>query len=305
MSKFTLMTPEAFNLKPSNSAKDLIKDGWFSEKEVMWPGQRFCIEVEEVLLNGKSEFQDILIFQSKTYGVVFILDGVIQVTERDEFSYQEMITHLPLFAHRNPKKVLIIGAGDGGVLREVCKHPGVETIHMCEIDRGVVDVCKHFYADCTATNFNDSRLTLMFDDAARYLREEGASQKYDAIIVDSSDPVGPAETLFESEFFTSLNNALAPGGVVCTQGECMWLHLDLIKSIMDRCKAIFPSVKYGYTTIPTYPSGQIGFIISSNDATLDVSAPKRDTNDMDLKYYTNELHSAAFTLPAMAKKLLN
>lgn len=270
----------------------------------MWPGQRFCIEVEEVLLNGKSEFQDILIFQSKTYGIVFILDGVIQVTERDEFSYQEMITHLPMFAQKEPKKVLIIGAGDGGVLREVCKHSCVETIHMCEIDRGVVDVCKHFYPTTLSTNFNDPRLTLMFDDAARYLREEGASQKYDVIIVDSSDPVGPAETLFESQFFSSLNNALAPGGVVCTQGECMWLHLDLIKSIMDRCKAIFPSVKYAYTTIPTYPSGQIGFIISSNDASVDVAVPSRDAGDMDLKYYTTELHSSAFVLPAMANKLL-
>ena len=100
-------------------------------------GQKFCIEVDEVLLNGRSEFQDILLFKSKTYGNVLVLDGVIQVTERDEFSYQEMITHLPLFAHPDPKKVLIIGGGDGGVLREVAKHPGVKEIHMCEIDRQV------------------------------------------------------------------------------------------------------------------------------------------------------------------------
>ncbi len=122
---------------PSNSRDNLIRDGWFAETEAMWPGQKFCIEVEEVLLNGRSEFQDILVFRSKTYGNVLILDGVIQVTERDEFAYQEMIAHLPLFAHPNPKKVLIIGGGDGGVLREVVKHPGVQEIHMCEIDRQV------------------------------------------------------------------------------------------------------------------------------------------------------------------------
>lgn len=109
----------------------------FGESETLWPGQRFCIQVDEVLENGRSEFQDILVFRSKTYGHVLVLDGVIQLTERDEFSYQEMITHLPMFAHPNPKKVLIIGGGDGGVLREVAKHPGVETIHMCEIDRQV------------------------------------------------------------------------------------------------------------------------------------------------------------------------
>ena len=292
-------------MKPSDSATEFIKDGWFSEKEVLWPGQKFCIEVDEILLNGKTDFQDVLIFRSKTYGIVFILDGVIQVTERDEFAYQEMITHLPMFAHKNPKKVLIVGAGDGGVLREVCKHPGVETIHMCEIDRSVVDVCKHFYPTTLATNFDDPRLTLMFDDAARYLREEGASNKYDVIIVDSTDPVGPAETLFESKFFSSLNDALAPGGVVCTQGECMWLHLDLIKSVMERCKTIFPTVSYAYTTVPTYPSGQIGFIISSNDADLDVSLPSRNSGDMQLQYYTTDLHHSAFVLPAMADKALN
>ena len=125
-------------LLPSTSASELIKDGWFSEKETMWPGQKFCIEVDHVLANGKSEFQDILVFQSKTYGKVLVLDGVIQLTERDEFSYQEMIVHIPINAHPSPKKVLIIGGGDGGVLREVAKHPEITTIHMCEIDRQVL-----------------------------------------------------------------------------------------------------------------------------------------------------------------------
>ena len=131
------MSSEGLSVTPSSSQDTLIVDGWFGESETMWPGQRFSIQVEEVLLNGRSEFQDILVFKSKTYGTVLVLDGVIQVTERDEFSYQEMITHLPLFAHKNPKKVLIIGGGDGGVLREVAKHPGVTEIHMCEIDRQV------------------------------------------------------------------------------------------------------------------------------------------------------------------------
>ena len=139
----------------------------------MWPGQKMCIEVEEVLANGKSEFQDILVFKSKTYGNVLILDGVIQLTERDEFSYQEMITHIPICAHDNPKKVLIIGGGDGGVLREVCKHPGVEKIHMCEIDRQVCELGKIYFKDTVSTHFNDPRVTMIYDDAARYLREEG------------------------------------------------------------------------------------------------------------------------------------
>ena len=142
------MASTGLHLTFSDSAKDLIKDGWFSEKEAMWPGQRFCIEVDEVLANGKSDFQDILVFKSKTYGTVLVLDGVIQLTERDEHSYQEMIAHLPLFANKNPKKVLIIGGGDGGVLREVAKHSSVTEIHMCEIDRQVImiiHICFHTY----------------------------------------------------------------------------------------------------------------------------------------------------------------
>ena len=124
-------------LTPSSSQSTFIKDGWFSETEAMWPGQKFCIQVEEVLLNGRSDFQDILVFKSTSYGTVMALDGVIQVTERDEFSYQVMISHLPLFANKEPKKVLIVGGGDGGVLREVAKHASVTEIHMCEIDRQV------------------------------------------------------------------------------------------------------------------------------------------------------------------------
>ncbi|CAE7824342.1 SPDSYN2, partial [Symbiodinium microadriaticum] len=171
---------------------------------------------------------DILLFESTNYGKVLVLDGVIQVTERDEYSYQEMIVHLPMFANSMPKKVLIIGGGDGGVLREVAKHPSVEAIHMCEIDRQVVEVSKHFLSESLAASYNDPRLTLMYDDAAAYLREQGRGQNYDCIVIDSSDPVGPAETLFRREFFQSVADALAPGGVMCNQGECQWLHLPII-----------------------------------------------------------------------------
>jgi spermidine synthase len=192
-------------LSPSEGFYDeYIRDGWFTEKEALWPGQRMSIEIDEILEVGKSLFQDILVFKSKTYGIVLVLDGVIQVTERDEFSYQEMIAHLPLFAHPNPKKVLIVGGGDGGVLREVAKHAGVETIHMCEIDIAVVEAGKKYFPTTLATSFNDPRLTLMINDACAFLKNEGAGQDYDVIICDSSDPVGPAEMLFEAEFFRNM-----------------------------------------------------------------------------------------------------
>lgn len=301
MAEFT-----GLQLTPSNSRETLIKDGWFAETEAMWPGQKFCIEVDEVLENGRSLFQDILVFKSKTYGTVLVLDGVIQLTERDEFSYQEMIAHIPLFASNQPKKVLIIGGGDGGVLREVVKHSSVTAVHMCEIDRQVIEVGKKYFSQSTATAFNDPRLTLIIDDAARYLREEGKLEQYDVIICDSSDPVGPADVLFQPEFFQSMKEALNPAtGIICTQGECQWLHLDLISNVMNNVRKLFPVVKYAFTTIPTYPSGQIGFLLASLDANADLTQASREVPaDMSLKYYSDRVHASAFVLPKFAEEKL-
>ncbi|ETV94536.1 spermidine synthase [Aphanomyces invadans] len=277
---------------------------WFSETEAMWPGQKFCLAQEEVLYHGKSDFQDVLVFKSQTYGNVLVLDGVIQCTERDEFSYQEMISHLPLYSHANPKSVLIVGGGDGGVAREVAKHTGVEKIVMCEIDPKVTEVSR-VYLPKMASALNDPRLTLLFQDAAEYLRS-GECGKFDVIIVDSSDPVGPAEVLFRSEFYENLKNALNPNGIVCTQGECLWLHLDLIADVLGRVGQFFPTVQYAYTTIPSYPSGQIGFVLCSLDESVDtLNKPKRlvDAKTAEgLSYYSSKLHEAAFVLPAFAEK---
>ena len=141
----------------------LIQNGWFYEKEVMWPGQKMGLKVETVLFEGRSAFQDVLVFQSTDYGRVLVLDGVIQLTERDEMAYQEMITHVPMLSHPDPRNVLIIGAGDGGVLREVARHEGVQSIVMCEIDKMVVDVSRKYFSASTATSFEDPRLTLKYE----------------------------------------------------------------------------------------------------------------------------------------------
>ena len=206
-----------------------IKNGWFYESEVMWPGQAMGLKVEEVLHESRSDFQDILVFRSSTYGTVLVLDGVIQLTERDEHAYQEMIAHLPLHCHPNPRSVLIVGGGDGGVLREVCRHAGVERITMCEIDAKVCEVSRKYLGTSTATSFGDARLTLVHQDAAEYVK--GKADEYDVVIVDSSDPVGPAETLFTSTFYRALRGAMRPGAIMCNQGECVWLHLDLIGEV--------------------------------------------------------------------------
>ncbi|KAG2641477.1 hypothetical protein PVAP13_2KG247600 [Panicum virgatum] len=162
--------------------------GWFSEISPMWPGEAHSLKVEKVLFQGKSDYQNVMVFQSSTYGKVLVLDGVIQVTERDECAYQEMITHLPLCSIKDPKKVLVIGGGDGGVLREVSRHSSVEQIDICEIDKMVVDVSKQFFPHL-AVGFEDPRVSLHIGDGVAFLKNvpEGT---YDAVIVDSSDPIG-------------------------------------------------------------------------------------------------------------------
>jgi len=286
--------------------------GWFSEISPMWPGEAHSLKVEKILFQGKSEYQSVMVFQSSTYGKVLILDGVIQLTERDECAYQEMITHLPLCSIPNPKKVLVIGGGDGGVLREVSRHSSIEQIDICEIDKMVVDVAKQFFPDI-AVGYDDPRVNLHIGDGVAFLKAvpEGT---YDAVIVDSSDPVGPAQELFEKPFFQSVANALRPGGVVCTQAESIWLHMDIIEGIVANCRQIFKgSVNYAWTTVPTYPSGVIGFMLCSTEGPpVDFKHPVNpiDANESSnkckgpLKFYNSEIHTAAFCLPSFAKKVI-
>jgi spermidine synthase len=282
---------------------DLIIDGWFHERGELWKGQAMSLKVKKVLDHHRSDFQDILVFESESHGNVLVLDGVIQVTERDEFSYQEMIAHIPLYAHPNPKRVLVIGGGDGGVLREVAKHPGVEEIVECEIDEGVITVSKK-YLPSLAKGYDDPRVTVRVMDGAKFMDENQDS--FDVIITDSSDPIGPASVLFETPFYNAMYKSLREGGIVCTQGECMWLHLSLIRPLMDSISKTYQSVEYAYTTIPTYPSGQIGFIVATKGRSS-CKKPERKPSDevqKGLQYYSSELHEAAFVLPIFAKRAI-
>jgi len=277
---------------------DTIMKGWFAEVSTLWPGQALCLEVETVLFDQKSEFQHIIVFKSKTYGNVLVLDGVLQATERDEFAYQEMLAHIPLCSHADPKKVLVIGGGDGGILREITKHKGVEEIVLCEIDNLVIETSKK-YLPFMSVGFSDPRVKIFNGDGAEYVKQR--SGQFDIIIVDSSDPIGPAETLFTESFYSFMRDGLKPGGIICTQAECQWLHLNLIKNMMDFSKPLFKHVEYGFTTIPTYPSGQIGFLLLSMGDSCKV--PKRKL-DVELKYYNSDIHSAAFVLPQFTRKSL-
>ncbi|XP_013393578.1 spermidine synthase [Lingula anatina] len=284
---------------------DKLQQGWFSEhSQQLWPGQCMSLEVEQVLYEGKSKYQEILVFKSKSYGNVLVLDGIIQCTERDEFSYQEMISYLPLNSHPNPEKVLIIGGGDGGVARDVVRHPLVKSAVQCEIDEKVIEVSKQ-YLPSMSSGFSSPKLTLHVGDGFDFMAKHQG--EFDVIITDSSDPIGPASSLFEKSYYELMKKALRPGGVVCSQGECLWLDLGLIDNMQKFCRSLYPVVDYGYTTIPTYPSGQIGFTLCSLNPETNFREPLHVWSDDQLptKYYNPDVHKAAFALPQFARKVLN
>ena len=208
-----------------------------------------------------------------------------------------MITHIPMNSHPNPENVLVIGGGDGGVLREVLKHPSVKSATLCDIDEAVPRVSKQ-YLPHMAAGFNDPRVTVHIGDGFKFLADY--KNTFDVIITDSSDPVGPANALFEKPYFTLLKEALRDGGHISTQGECIWLHLPLITSVLSTMKGLFPVAEYAYTSIPSYPSGTIGFMICSKEPTRDVKKPLRKIRNC--RYYNDEVHRASFVLPTFARK---
>ncbi|KAM1054873.1 hypothetical protein ACFX2J_002160 [Malus domestica] len=225
-------------------------------------GEAHSLKVENILYRGKSEFQEILVFESSIHGKVLVLDVIIQLSEKDECAYQEMIAHLTLCSISSPKTVLVVGGGDGGVLREVSRHPSVEHSDICEIDKMVLDVSEKFFPQL-AVGFQDPRVHLHVGDATEFLRL-APKGKYDAVIVDSSDPVGPAQELVEKLFFETIARAFMPGGVLCNMTESMWLHTHLIQDMISVCRQTFKgSVNYAWASVPTYPRNTFPFSHSS------------------------------------------
>ncbi|KAL5200298.1 hypothetical protein ABZP36_021501 [Zizania latifolia] len=303
-----------------------VVSGWFTEprprfgktskvqyfNNPMWPGEAHSLKVEKILYQGKSPYQEILVFESSTYGNVLVLDGIVQLTEKDECAYQEMVTHLPLCSIPSPKNVLVVGGGDGGVLREIARHVSVETIDICEIDQLVIDVCKDFFPQLSV-GFKDPRVQLHVGDAVDFLRN-ASEGKYDAIIVDSSDPIGPAQELVEKPFFQTIARALKPGGVLCNQAESMWLHTHLIQDMLSICRETFKgAVHYAWTSVPTYPSGVIGFLLCAKEGpAVNFLSPVNPIEKLEgameagreIRFYNSEIHRAAFVLPTFVRREL-
>ena len=276
-----------------------MNDKWITEAA---HGYGNTIRVTKELFRTKSDFQTIEIYETEKLGKLLLLDGIIQLTSYDEFAYQEMMAHLPCQLHAAPERALVIGGGDGGVLRELGRHSELKALDICEIDAAVIDAAKRFLPEL-ACGFDDPRVTVHIADGSRFVAER--EDFYDIIIVDSTDPGGPGAPLFGEKFYRDLKRALRPDGVIATQSESPWLLPDVVKNLNRAAKAVFRFVGYAGFQVPTYPTGMIGACVATD--ARDVSAPCRGVAPelaAQLRYYTEEIHRASFAQPAFLRELL-
>ncbi|PYZ91592.1 spermidine synthase [Salipaludibacillus keqinensis] len=270
---------------------------WFTEKQT----ENFGItaKIKQTYVSEKTDFQQLDMVETEEFGNMLLLDGMVMTTERDEFVYHEMVAHVPLHTHPNPKKVLVVGGGDGGVIREILKHPEVEKATLVEIDGKVIEYSKQ-YLPSIAGKLEDSRVDVQVDDGFMHIAK--SENEYDVIMVDSTEPVGPAVNLFTKGFYEGISKALKDDGVFVAQTDNPWFHQDLIKNAYRDVSETFPITRLYTANIPTYPSGLWTFTLGSK--THDPLEVKEERfHELDTKYYTNEIHRAAFALPKFVQDL--
>lgn len=280
-----------------------MDDLWYSEYHT--PNVRFSIKVTEQLHCEQSDYQRIAVYESPEFGRFLTLDGVMMLTYRDEFIYHEMITHVPMAVSPNIKTVLVIGAGDGGVARELSKYKSIEKIDIVEIDERVVTVCKEFLPQ-TACGFEDNRITLHYKDGLKFIRS--IENQYDLIIVDSTDPTGPGEVLFTKEFYGNCYKALTANGIIVNQHESPFYKEDA-KAMQDahmRIVNVFPVSRVYQAHIPTYPSGHwlFGFASKGLHPIKNLEEGQWNALNLTTKYYNTNLHKGAFYLPNYVEEML-
>ncbi|MGE0221863.1 MAG: polyamine aminopropyltransferase [Acetobacteraceae bacterium] len=279
----------------------MAADTWINETLYADWGQRFRIRRE--LARVKSDFQDIVIFESHSHGRVMVLDGVIQITESDEFVYQEMLTHVPLLAHGSAENVLIIGAGDGGVLRRVLQHPTVKRAVMAEIDGEVIRLAKEFLPGIGGDAWTDKRADVIVGDGIDYVKR-APDAAFDVIIVDSTDPIGVGEVLFTDEFYANCARILTPRGLVVNQCGVPFMQADELRDTSARRRRFFPHVTAYVAAVPTYVGGFMTLGWAGKDAgltQLPVETIRARAQAAGLlgatEYWTPEIHAGAFNLP--------
>jgi len=278
---------------------------WFGERERVGLEQR--IQVRGVLYEGRSDYQSICVLDTVPFGRALILDGVLQTTEMDEFIYHEMIAHVPLFAHGHAENLLIIGGGDGGTLREVLRHRNVGQVTLVEIDGALLKICREHLPNHHQGAFDDSRTRIVIQDGILFVNE--TKEKFDVIISDSTDPVGPGTALFNQNFYAGCRRCLNPGGVLVTQNGVAFMQLDEVVATAQNLSNLFMDWGFFSAAIPTYVGGIMAFGWASDNpllrsTSLQAIKDRFERSGVKTRYYHPEIHSAAFALPQYVRNAL-
>lgn len=271
---------------------------WIKEGQI--ENAAMTYKIKETLVRKQTEFQDLAIVDTYCFGRMLLLDGIVQTTIEDEYVYHEMIAHIPLFTHPNPEKVLVVGGGDGGAIREVLKHPSVKKAVLCEIDGCVVEECTKYLPEISCA-LSNPKCEVFIGDGIKYVHEH--KNEFDVIIVDSTDPFGAAEGLFGGSFYKELAECLTPDGIFVAQTETPFYLPEVVKKVFKDAQAVFPVTKLFMAAIPTYPGGYWSFTIGSKKYD-----PEEANLPMDIgfntKYYTKKIHKASFALPKYVEELI-
>lgn len=290
---------------------DLVREDHMADLWNVWSHELHrgvvgrSLKLSRILYSGQSPFQRIDVVENDWLGRVLVLYGSVMLTEREEFAYHEMIAHPALFVHPNPRRVMIVGGGDGCTLREVLRHKSVTEAVQVEIDPQVCQVARQYLADLNQGALDDPRATLVFQDAMQYVAAPGAP--FDVVLSDTSDPIGPAEVLFQKTFHRAVADRLAPDGVFVCQTESPFFHADSIRKVYRSLREVFPIVRMYLAHMPMYPSGcwSFAFCSKAQDPLYALDPRRVVAADLPLRYYTTDLHRGAFALPAFVRELVS
>ena len=276
---------------------------WFAEKLYRDVSQHY--EVSKTLYRKRTEHQDLVIFETQAFGRVLALDGIVQTTEKDEFIYHEMLVHVPILAHGAAKRVLIIGGGDGGMLEEALKHP-VDRVTMVEIDESVITLCREYIPSICGNAFEDKRGEIVIADGAKYVAE--TKDRFDVVIIDSTDPIGPATVLFAEDFYAQCKRCLNPGGVVVTQNGVPFFQPDEIRTTTKRFCNIFADVSCYVAAVPSYYGGFMSFgwgalTDAPRRTPIETLRQRYRAAGLSTRYYNPDIHQGAFQLPSFIRDL--
>ncbi len=268
-------------------------------EEILHSAWRARFEVSNLVYEEKSEFQDIVVFDNTNYDRILMIDNIVQLSTRDEFIYHEMMSHVALFSVENPASVLIIGGGDGGIMREALRHKSVTDVTLCELDETVINISKEYLPSVAGGAFEDPRAKVEIRDGAKFMAE--TSKRFDAILVDSTDPIGPGEVLFSESFYANCARCLKPGGVLVTQQGAPIFQGDELHNSLRKLRPNFAFTSFFLLSPASYFGGNFALGFSSN--VVKTKGPVRKDPSIETKYYSPEIHASAFVIPNYIKQL--